>query len=331
MLKKISIVVPIYNTGEYLHKCIKSILAQSLKEFELILVNDGSTDNSGDICDEYVKSDSRVKVIHKRNEGVSIARNVGVEMATGEYIGFIDSDDWIEPDMYCDLYSFAKKYDVDIVMCDTVSKFDDAPDIPDTIVELNNDIILKKNDISPELLKVMAGSACRCIYKSDLIFNNNILFPINIPISEDRVFNIYAFGYAKKVYYVKKPYYNRFIRPGSAVTGYRKNMIDCVIAARNATMQALDNSWDGNIDFKTEYEKQTVSLTYVAINNEFYKQSQDKFKTKIKNIRNICNNQIIRDSVKAVQYNDIRSKLIMNKNALILGFIAFILNKIYKR
>lgn len=330
-MKKISIIVPVYNTGKYLYKCINSILAQTLEDFELIIINDGSVDNSCDICDEYAKTDSRVKVIHKKNEGVSIARNVGIEMATGEYIGFIDSDDWIEPDMYCDMYSFAKKYDVDIVMCDTVSKFDDAPDIPDTIVELNNDIILKKNDISPELLKVMAGSACRCIYKSDLIFNNNILFPINIPISEDRVFNIYAFGYAKKVYYVKKPYYNRFIRPGSAVTGYRKNMLDCVVAARNATMKALADAWNNNIDFILKYEKQTVALTYASINNEFYKDSKSNIKEKYMNIKEICNNETVINSIKNTNSKDLRSRLILNKKCVILCIIAFVLNKKHRR
>ena len=89
---KLSIIVPVYNTGIYLHKCIESILSQTFDNFELILVNDGSNDNSGEICNDYAASDTRIKVIHKHNEGVSIARNVGISIATGDYIGFIDSD-----------------------------------------------------------------------------------------------------------------------------------------------------------------------------------------------------------------------------------------------
>lgn len=334
MLKsmKVSIIVPIYNTGKYLNKCIDSILTQKLDDFELILINDGSKDNSGEICDEFAKLDSRVKVIHKSNEGVSVARNTGISVATGEFIGFIDSDDWIEPDMFYDMYNCAINNDADVVMCDAITKYEDKCICEtDTIDELKNSCILYKYDINPKLLLNMAGAVWRCIYKRELLINNLINFPSGIPISEDRIFNIYAFGFSNIVYYIKQPYYNRFIRAGSAVTGYRKNMIDCVITARYATMKALDDCWDGDNNYKLEYEKQTVALAYASINNEFYKQSKDSFKTKFKNIKEICKNNVIRNSVKLVGNNDIRTKLIMSKNALILGILAFVLNKIHKR
>ncbi|MBR4026832.1 MAG: glycosyltransferase [Lachnospiraceae bacterium] len=90
---KISIIIPVYNTAQYLHKCLSSVLGQTYKNIEVICINDGSTDNSGIILDEFAKQDDRVEVIHKKNEGVSIARNVGLELATGDWIGFVDSDD----------------------------------------------------------------------------------------------------------------------------------------------------------------------------------------------------------------------------------------------
>ncbi|MGL5989242.1 glycosyltransferase family 2 protein [Cetobacterium sp.] len=102
---KISIIVPVYKVEPYLRKCIDSILAQTFKDFELILVDDGSPDSCGDICDEYAKKDKRIKVIHKKNGGQSSARNAGLDIAEGEYIGFVDSDDWIETDMYEILYN----------------------------------------------------------------------------------------------------------------------------------------------------------------------------------------------------------------------------------
>ena len=100
MNPKISIIVPVYNVEKYIHKCINSILDQSLTEFELILVDDGSPDRSGEICDEYSKKDNRIKVIHKSNGGVSSARNIGIDKACGEYIGFVDPDDYIDVNMY---------------------------------------------------------------------------------------------------------------------------------------------------------------------------------------------------------------------------------------
>ncbi|MED3939488.1 glycosyltransferase family 2 protein [Priestia megaterium] len=113
----ISIIVPVYNVEEYLEKCIDSILKQTFKDFELILVNDGSTDNCGEICDKYVGKDNRVRVIHKKNGGLSDARNSGIEAAKGHYIGFVDSDDWIEPNMYEILYTLCVENGADISTC----------------------------------------------------------------------------------------------------------------------------------------------------------------------------------------------------------------------
>ncbi|MGE8204570.1 glycosyltransferase family 2 protein [Heyndrickxia sp. NPDC080065] len=117
---KISVIVPVYKVEPYLHKCIDSILAQTFSYFELILVDDGSPDRCGEICDHYAKSDPRVKVIHKENGGLSSARNAGLKMAKGQYIGFVDSDDYIDKKMYEILYTSAKLHSSDVVVCDVV-------------------------------------------------------------------------------------------------------------------------------------------------------------------------------------------------------------------
>jgi len=113
----ISIIVPVYNVEEYLQRCIDSILNQSFKNFELILVNDGSTDNSLKICKEYLLNDPRVKIINKENGGLSSARNAGINIAKGRYIGFVDSDDWINKEMYKILYELCEKNNSDIAEC----------------------------------------------------------------------------------------------------------------------------------------------------------------------------------------------------------------------
>ena len=117
MTDKISIIVPVYNVEKYLKECIESILSQTYKNIEIILIDDGSTDNSGKICDEYLKKDSRVKVIHKENGGLSDARNTGIEIASGKYIGFVDSDDYIAKDMYDFLYQNIKRENAEISGC----------------------------------------------------------------------------------------------------------------------------------------------------------------------------------------------------------------------
>lgn len=113
----ISVIVPVYNVEPYLCRCIDSIIAQTYKDLEIILVDDGSPDNCGAICDEYAVKDSRVKVIHKKNGGLSSARNAGLVAATGEYIAFVDSDDWIDCTMYAKMVQLAAYYDADIVEC----------------------------------------------------------------------------------------------------------------------------------------------------------------------------------------------------------------------
>ena len=115
---KVSIVVPIYNVEKFLCQAVDSILNQSLKDIEIILVDDGSPDNCGKICDKYADKDPRVRVIHQKNGGLGSAYNSGIKAASGEYIGFVEPDDWIEPEMYEVLYNNAKKYNTDATKCD---------------------------------------------------------------------------------------------------------------------------------------------------------------------------------------------------------------------
>ena len=119
----LSIIVPIYNTEPYLNMCLDSILRQEFVDFELILVNDGSTDNCSVICDEYAEADTRITVIHQANSGAVSARKAGLNVAKGQYIGYVDSDDWIEVDMYKSLCNAARDFDVDIVICDIVENY----------------------------------------------------------------------------------------------------------------------------------------------------------------------------------------------------------------
>ena len=126
MDKLISIIIPVYNVSKYLDKCVKSILLQTYSNLEIILVNDGSTDGSGVLCDELKKTDKRICVIHKPNGGLSDARNAGLDIATGDYIGFVDSDDYVEPDMFQILLENAMKYDADVSGCRYAEVYEDG-------------------------------------------------------------------------------------------------------------------------------------------------------------------------------------------------------------
>ena len=148
-MDKISVIIPVYNVQDYLEECVNSILAQTYTNLEIILVDDGSKDNSGQLCDAFSKRDSRVKVIHKENGGVSTARNAGIESATGEYIAFVDADDYIAPDMYSRLMNLLKYFGADFCFSNRTMN-QGEPLIKSVYVRNNTEALRKFNSFSFE-------------------------------------------------------------------------------------------------------------------------------------------------------------------------------------
>lgn len=178
---KLSIIVPVYKVEQFLDKCVESILSQTFRDFELILVDDGSPDRCGDMCDEWATRDTRIKVIHKENGGLSDARNAGIEKAEGEYIGFVDSDDYIKKDMYEVLLNNIEKFNADMSMCGYVDEYADGRRIDNSCT----DVYLW--DQKEAIRQVMMGKnvsvhAVVKLYRKSLF--NNIRYPVR-KISED--------------------------------------------------------------------------------------------------------------------------------------------------
>lgn len=210
---KLSVIVPVYNVEEYLEKCLNSILSQSFTDYELILVNDGSTDASKKICLNFANLDSRIVYLEKENGGLSSARNMGLTYAKGEYISFIDSDDWIEPEMFLGMISDLTLNDADIVICGHYVR-----SMEGLIIEKENKFFETKiyNGIKAAELVVMDNEiqsfAWNKIYKKKLF--NGIKFPVgrlyeDIAVAHEILFN------ARKVILSEKFYYNYLRREGS--------------------------------------------------------------------------------------------------------------------
>ena len=181
MGEKISVIVPVYNVEQYLEKCVESIINQTYKNLEIILVNDGSTDNSGKLCDELAKKDERIKVIHKENGGLSDARNRGIEEATAKVIGFIDSDDYIDKDMYKILFENLNKTGADLSMCGHYDVFNGV--IPNQVENIEVKLLSSIQAINMVMeAKVMSVTAVNKLYKKDLF--NDLKFEIG-KIAED--------------------------------------------------------------------------------------------------------------------------------------------------
>ena len=203
---KVSIIVPVYNVDKYLDACIKSVVDQSYNNLELILVDDGSPDNSPKICDEWAKKDSRVKVIHKANGGVSSARNCGLDVATGEYVTFLDSDDTINKNFSIICQSLQNNsWEILIVPLNKIKDFED--------MEYKLDAETYQALIKNESLSI--SSSCSKIYKRDIIGENRFL--IGVTIAEDKEFVVRVLTQCKTVGVINKPFYEYRDNPESVM------------------------------------------------------------------------------------------------------------------
>ncbi|WP_078428918.1 glycosyltransferase [Alkalihalobacterium alkalinitrilicum] len=243
MKPKVSIIMPIYNVEDYLSRSIDSLISQTLLDIEVIAVNDGSTDNSLDILHEYAAKDQRIKVIDKENGGVSSARNAGLANATGEFIGFVDPDDWVDQEMYEEMYETAIVDGADIVMCSYMREFGSHSkekqfNLPEKITYKANDVQekvmrrlvgpLKEEVANPELLDAW-GTVWSKLYRADIIKDNGITFTdlSVIGTNEDSLFNIEAFYYTKTFSFINKPFYHYWrVNSTSVTTGYKPKLID---------------------------------------------------------------------------------------------------------
>lgn len=245
----ISIIVPVYNAERYIYQCLDSILKQTYTNFEVILVDDGSTDKSGVICDEYAKKDTRFKVIHQENGGVSVARQTGTDAATGEYTIHIDPDDWVDETMLEELFTKAKETNADMVICDFV--------IEDNIgthycSQNPGKDISAENVLKKILFQQMHGSCWNKLVKR-ACYNGISFSPTHICILEDELFNIRVLTRDIKVTYLAKAFYH-----------YRLNN-------NNSLCHSLSNkSLNSEIDVVTEIETLLLNECSFINPEDFY-------------------------------------------------------------
>lgn len=203
----ISVVVPVYNVEEYLNQCVDSILDQTYKNLEVILINDGSKDNGGKICDAYAEKDARVKVIHQTNKGLSGARNSGLELVSGEYLAFVDSDDWIEPNMFSRLTELLQENNLDIVECGIAKS--------NVKKQAKKDVQLTIETYEEALKRIIKNnqySVWRRIYKTSLVKDYRFL---EGKTSEDVYFTIDNLKKVDRIGVYLMPFYNYRYNPTS--------------------------------------------------------------------------------------------------------------------
>lgn len=288
---KISVIIPVYNVQNYLKECIDSILNQDYTNLEVILINDGSTDDSGTICNKYAVKDQRIKVLHQENQGVAIARNLGLKHVTGDYISFIDADDWIDQGMYSHI----------------VRSIDESKDIVDAVYmpypyekgDINK-TIYNKSEIRDRFLHQFIGTRkintakMACVWS--LLIRREIikdLFFYPIAVFEDKPFFIEALAKANNLVILPKKYYNYRVNTTSLIRNYNKEYIQSMTFAHKIIPQILEKH--GVISKRLIYlnNNSIVNFYYHAMKNEFRNQIINNDLTEIKNairIYSVSNN-----------------------------------------
>lgn len=282
---KISIIIPVYNVEKYIERCLESILNQTFNEYEVIIVNDGSTDNSGKICDKYSEINKNINVIHKKNGGVSSARNLGIDVAKGEYIAFIDPDDFIDSNMFKILYENLKELNGDIAIC--------------SVNEIRNDNI-ELGDNSGEVISYSKDDAIEGYFKGKYPFNQNYLWNKlfkrslfekvrlneDITYQEDSEIMIQLLNSSDIITYIGKPLYNYDLREGSLSSG---KISKGKITAERAFHSIYEYTRYNICEYKSKALLKYISLVFNIVieiikNYEEYKEEYINMITRIKEI-----------------------------------------------
>lgn len=268
---KVSIIIPVYNTAEYLPECLDSILGQTMKDIEIICVDDGSTDGSSDVLDEYALKDDRIQIIHKANGGPTSARKVGVQVANGQYIGFVDSDDWINENMYELLYQEARNYQVDMVTCgfflegNYTTMYMDT--VPEGLYAGENMQTLREKAIY-NLEKKSSGlkaSLCYKLFKKDLICDAQYKVPDEITMADDKMCLLTALLECNSVYVCHKALYHYRIRANSIVHSGSAEYLLKVYAVYKYMQSLFDHQFFTK-DMRWQAEIYITELLYKGIN-----------------------------------------------------------------
>ena len=309
----ISVIVPVYNVEKYLRQCLDSLLQQSYRDLEIIMVDDGSQDSSGEICEEYAAKDSRIKVIHKQNEGLGFARNSGLEISTGKYVTFIDSDDVAECDLIEQLMKEVIDKDVDTCIGGFKRITEDGKAV---FQESYTRDFFSGDDVYNKLFARMLGSApdahdairmsvWNVLYSMDIIRKHNIRFPSErVFISEDIVWDSEYYRYAQAVSVIGSTAYHYRITPGSLTQKYKPQMIDRICVLYNEMEKRVSADREKIIRLQRMF---FVNLR-VCIGQEKPSVSCNTWSECRKNIVDIFNNSTVRRVIESYPIQAIQFK-----------------------
>jgi len=304
---KISVVIPVFNAENYLKRCLDSVLGQTLLDIEIICIDDCSSDNSLMILKKYAENDVRVKYFKNEiNIGQGLTRNRGLDLAKGEYIAFVDCDDWIEPDMFEILYAKTIIQKFDLICCNLVFDFPDGtsgiPTMPANEL-ITNDFLINEG-IAPSIRFFSPNSPCDKIYRREHIEKLGLRFESErVVLYEDKIFNLTFLASKPSFFFEPKVLYHYMIRYGSTMTSYRKNFIERYFLMDFKLKRLLVENGRYNGERENILNKSLFEITFVfCLNALIYNKS---FKGKIADFWILINDRRISSNVKKFNVSDI--------------------------
>lgn len=307
---KISIIVPVYNIPEnYLRKCLDSLLEQSLNEIEIILIDDGSTNNSGIICDEYSSKDTRINVIHKKNEGLAAARNTGFRAAKGKWIMFVDGDDWLSLETCDYVYKVGEKFNANIVFWGIIKEYG-KNSIPYTY-NYEDMKLYNKDECKILQAKVLdhdglIGTAFAKLIRRSYLINNNIFHDETVRQGgEGLEFNIRLFEDIDQVLFVHKHFYHYIFNTNSISASHNENNHYYVIKSFEAIKKFIDKSSNKSLLLESFNKRMIYVMVTTAITGYFNPENKEAFLTKIKKYKKYISNPIFIEALNMVNMNKI--------------------------
>lgn len=281
-MPEISIIVPVYNVEKYLDRCIESILTQTFTDFELILIDDGSPDNCPEMCDNWAEKDNRIVVIHKENGGVSSARNAGLYISKGNYIGFVDPDDVISPVMYENLYNSCISTSSDMAICN-FEEFEDTFEYDEKLAEYN---VYSRNEVLTMAFVPKArvlGNVWNKLYKKSII--DNITFDETLTNGEDTKFSFYVAFNSKSIVIIDNIYYMYYVRSDGAansISNEKRLVVLSVIEDICNEVVKIGNKEASNN--ATEFFSFYLADTFLSLDDDNKKEIKPLVKKNIMNI-----------------------------------------------
>lgn len=325
----ISVIVPVYNVEKYLNRCIDSILNQTFKQIEIILVDDGSTDKSSIICDEYCDSYENVKVIHKENNRVAAARNDGIKIATGKYISLVDSDDWIEPNMLEEMYNKAEEFQTDITMCDfKKAGIESEYTVSQPIREGYYDRNMIETELFPCLIMFEniefppTISNWTCLFRREFLIENDLFYDEDIHYCEDSILGSKAMYNANGFYYMKNKYfYNYFYNPNSTTSTCNMKKWDSYLIINQRLKEYFE---DSKFDFSRQIK---INMLYFTLN---FLGEMGKSNLEYKEKRKLCKELFSSECVKNI-FKNFKLPSVNYKLKIILLMIKYKMSFMYSK